>query len=123
MKNFYVRRRAHWMVMSLWVAVAACGSDSPTDDGDGDPVATDMVRVGNNFFTPEPIVVAPSTMVTWTWDGGGDVHNVTFASSVIPNSATQASGTYVATMPATSGVFAYQCTIHPADMNGTVTVQ
>ena len=82
MKNFLVRRRAHWMVMSLLVAVAGCGGDSPTGGGGGgiggdygggngggeiNPVATTSVTVGDNFFDPTDILVSAGVMVTWTW--------------------------------------------------------
>ena len=126
MKNFLVRRGAHCIVISLLVAVAGCGSDSPTDDGDDDdgPTVTTSVTVGNNFFDPDDIQVSPGATVTWTWAGGGDTHNVTFASSdVAAPSATKTTGTFEVTLPNAAGEYAYQCTIHPDDMNGTVTVQ
>ena len=56
MKNSYVGRGAHWIVLSLFFAVAGCGGDSGIrndgDNGDGgsDPTA---VTVSNNFFSPE----------------------------------------------------------------------
>ena len=134
MKDFLVGRRAHWMGMFLLVAVAGCGGDSPTDDGGGgigdgggsgggDPVAMTSVNVVDLDFTPPDIQVTPGATVTWTWTGS-DTHNVTFAaSSGIANSLTQTSGTYQVAMPTATGVYTYQCTIHPSDMNGSVTVQ
>ncbi len=124
MKDFFVRRGAHWLVMSLLVAIAGCGSDSPTDDGDddggNDPVA--FVNVVDFDFTPPDIQVAAGATVMWTWTGS-EPHNVTFASTSIANSVTQTSGTYQVAMPTTPGMFTYQCTIHPDLMNGSVTVQ
>ena len=35
----------------------------------------------------------------------------------------QIAGTFQAAMPTRAGVYAYQCTNHPSEMNGTVTVQ
>ena len=137
MKNFLVRRRAHWMVMSLLVAVAGCGGDSPTGGGGGgiggdygggngggeiNPVATTSVTVGDNFFDPTDILVSAGVMVTWTWTSSV-VHNVTFADNAIADSGDQGGGTYQTQMPTTAGEYAYQCTIHPSDMNGSVTVQ
>ena len=114
------------MVMSLLLAVAGCGGDSPTDDGDGagggTPIATTSVTVGDFFFNPESIVVSPGATVTWTWAGTVG-HNVTFASSAITSSGTQISGTHQAAMPTATGAYSYQCTIHPSSMNGSVTVQ
>ena len=57
MKDFYVRRGAHWIVMSLFLIVAGCGGDSGTNGNGGngngngngtstDPVATLAVTVG-----------------------------------------------------------------------------
>ena len=125
MKN-YVRRRAHWVVMSLILAVAACGGD-PTGNGDdggggGGGGATTSVTVGNDFFNSPDIIVDPGATVTWTWTES-DIHNVTFASGAIVNSTTKSSGTFATAMPTATGAYSYQCTIHPNDMNGTVTVQ
>ena len=95
MKNLYVRRRAPWMVMSLFLAVTGCGGDSGTNGGGGSggggggggggvtPVATTEVSVRDNFFTPASIMVAPGATVTWTW-AGSDAHNVTFSVAVSP---------------------------------------
>ena len=124
MKNSHVRRGGHWMVMALLLAVAGCGGDTPTstDGGGNDPVATTSVAVGNNFFDPASIGVSPGTTVTWTWAGGVG-HNVTFASNAIANSVTQSSGEYQVAMPTATGRYTYQCTIHPTEMNGSVTVR
>ena len=128
MKNSQVRRNAHWMVTSLLLVVAGCGGSSPTGGGNGggggDPVATTSVMVGNDFFSPPDILVSPGAMVTWTWAGGGDDHNVTFDSNAVDASPTQPSGQYAAPMPTAPGVYTYICTIHGRSiMNGAVTVQ
>ena len=127
MKDFLVRRGAHWIVMSLFLTVAGCGGDSGTNGGtptetETTTVATTSVTVSNDFFDPASIQVSPNATVTWTWDGGSlEGHNVTFASTVSAPSDTQTTGTFEVTMPA-NGSFTYQCTIH-AGMNGLVTVQ
>ena len=79
MKKFHVRRNAHWMVPALLLVVAGCGGSSPTGGSGGDPVETTSVTVGNNFFSPEPILVSPGESVTWDVDRRGrrtqrDVH-------------------------------------------------
>ena len=136
MKDFYVRRGAHWIVMSLFLIVAGCGGDSGTNGNGGngngngngtstDPVATLAVTVGQggNRFTPEDILVSTGATVTWTWDAGVE-HNVTFPSTGPVNVAsdTQATGTFQVTMPTAAALYTYQGTIH-AGMNGSVTVQ
>ena len=122
MKDFLVRRRVHWMVMSLLVPIAGCGSDSPTDDGD-DAVATTFVNVVDFAFTPPDVQVSPGETIRWTWTGS-DIHNVTFADEeVSAASATKTTGTFQVALPTAAGIYTYQCTIHPNDMNGTVTVQ
>ncbi len=122
MKDFLVRRGAHWMVMSLLVSVAGCGSDSPTDDGDN-PDLTTSVYVVDFDFTPPDIQVPAGATVRWTWTGS-DTHNVTFASAeVAAPSATKTTGTFQVTLPIALEVFTYQCTVHPDLMNGSVTVR
>ncbi len=112
------------MVISLLVSVAGCGSDSPTDDGNGDggdPIA--FVNVVDFDFTPPDILLPAGATVRWTWTGS-DTHNVTFALSEVSDpSATKTTGTFDVTMPTAAAMYSYQCTIHPDDMNGTVTVQ
>jgi plastocyanin len=76
------------------------------------------VSVGDNFFDPTQSTIAVAGTVTWTWTGSSG-HNVTFGSGASP---TQSSGTYAMDFP-TAGSFAYQCTIHPGQMNGTIVVQ
>ena len=123
MKN-YVRRRAHWVVMSLILAVAACGGDPTGNGDDGGGGGGVSVTVGNDFFNSPDIMVDPGTTVTWTWAGGSSLgHNVTFASDRIENSPTQTTGTYAVTMPSTPAVYSYSCTIHGAAiMSGSVMV-
>ena len=134
MKDFHVRRGAHWVVMSLFLAVAACGGDSGTNGDNGnnngndngnnnDPVAQTTVTVSDNSFGPASIQVSPGATVTWTWSGGGGGHNVTFGDNAITSSdnQNQTSGTYATAMPTMAGVYGYQCTNH-AGMDGTVTV-
>ena len=123
MKDFHVRRGAHWMVMSLILAVAGCGGDSGTNGGGGGGGVS--VTVGNDFFNSPDIMVDPGATVTWTWAGGSPEpgHNVTFASGRITDSPTQTTGTYAVTMPAAPAVYSYSCTIHGAAiMSGSVRV-
>ncbi|MCC7002216.1 MAG: hypothetical protein IT357_08680 [Gemmatimonadaceae bacterium] len=100
------------------LALAACGDATGNDDGP-DPVDNE-VRVGNNFFSPASRTVAAGTTVTWTWNAGSVMHNVTFTGG--PASPNQTSGTFQRTF-SSAGTFAYTCTIHGASMSGSVTVQ
>ena len=116
MTSFFVRRSGAWLALVVGIALAGCGDD-PTG-----PSQTGAVAVNDFEFDPENIVVAAGGTVTWTWNGAED-HNVVFASASIPDSPTQTTGTYSATMPSTPGVYTYQCTLHPIAMNGSVEVQ
>ncbi len=132
MKDFHVRRGAHWIVMSLFLTVAGCGGDSGTngdnDNGNGNgngtnPVAQTTVTVSNDFFNPADIQVSPGAMVTWTWAGGHPIgHSVTFTDPAIVSSVTQINGIHVAAMPMATGTYYYNCTTHPSTMQGAVTV-
>lgn len=125
MSGSFVRASRRWPLIGLLVGAAACGDygTGPEDGDDGaEPVRTTSVTVGNNFFDPEDIVVSASATVTWTWSGG-ESHNVTFTSGEIESSATRSSGAHQATMPATAGTYAYRCTLHPSQMQGSVVVE
>ena len=92
MKDFHVRRGAHWMVISLFLAVTGCGGDSGLSvgvSGGGGPVATTSVNVVDFSFDPPDILVSAGARVTWTWNGSTP-HTVTFAPAAsIPPSFTQ----------------------------------
>ncbi len=135
MIHFSSRRSTYLCTALLAVLATACGgSDSPTDGGNGGsgngggggggPTVTTSVSVQDNFFTPEDIQVSPQATVTWTWAGSAE-HNVTWTgsnTSGLTDSTTQSSGAFLATMPATSGTYAYFCTVHGLSMSGSVVV-
>jgi plastocyanin len=99
-------------------AVAGCGGSS--DVTSPSTRSPNEVAVGNNFFSPVDVSVAPGVTVTWRWAAGAVEHNVTFDDG--DHSPTQSSGTFARTF-ATAGTFPYHCTIHGASvMHGTVTV-
>jgi plastocyanin len=128
----YVRRGAYSLLTAVAVAMTGCGGDDPVapDNGGGggggggggaNPVQTTSVSVGDNFFNPPDIRVAPGATVTWTWMGSNP-HDVVFAASGIDDSNIQSSGTFAAAMPSAAGTYSYECTVH-AGMDGTVLVQ
>jgi plastocyanin len=102
----------------LAVALVAASCESPTAPSCPGP-CPNQVRVSNNFFNPSARTVSVGDSVTFFWNSGGTVHNVTFADG--PASPDQGSGKFIRQFAGT-GVFAYQCTIHGASMSGSVTV-
>lgn len=97
--------------------LAACGSDSPTET----PPGANAVNVADNSFNPATLNTSPGATVTWTWVGS-ELHNVTWIAADLPNSGNQTSGTHQVTMPAATGDYNYQCTLHEG-MAGTVRVE
>ncbi len=139
MKDFHVRRGAHWMVVSLFLTVAGCidsgidievvedgsGNDSGNDSDNGSgAVRTTSVTVGEtgNVFTPPDIVVSADATVTFTW-AAVTFHNVTFPADVAEPSASQNTGTFEVLMPTVRGLYRYFCTIHGTAMSGSVLVE
>jgi plastocyanin len=98
----------------------ACGGDDSTDPGDGNG-ADFTVSVVNNDFTPSNLSVTPGSNVIWQWNSSGVTHNVTFEDQA-PGSGDRSSGTFSRTF-ASTGDYAYVCTIHVAEgMAGVVSV-
>lgn len=110
-----VRRAALAVLAALIVAVAACsGSDAAQE-----PVATTEVQLPKSYrFEPAAISVPVGATVTWTNDDNF-THNVTFESeaSLMLSPGQTATRTFD-----TPGTYAYECTLHPQDMQGTVEV-
>jgi plastocyanin len=100
------------------VAVALIGcSDEAT--ADASPVATTSVELPKSYkFVPAAIVVEVGDTVTWT-NHDDFTHNVTFPGE--PGLTMRPGETVTRAFP-TAGTFAYQCSLHPRDMTGTVTV-
>ena len=98
------------------VALAGC-SDGAT--ANASPVATTSVELPKSYkFAPPAIVVDTGATVTWT-NHDDFTHNVTFEGE---GPLTMRPGESVTKTFSTAGTFAYQCSLHPRDMNGTVTV-
>ncbi|MEX2181477.1 MAG: plastocyanin/azurin family copper-binding protein [Gemmatimonadaceae bacterium] len=102
--------------MVVVAALAACG-DGVITGGSG---TSTEIKVGNNFFSPSTSRVPSGSTVTWTWNAGSALHNVTFDDG--PASVNQSSGTYQRDFP-TVGSYPYLCTLHGAAMSGTIIVE
>ncbi|HEV2250172.1 MAG TPA: plastocyanin/azurin family copper-binding protein [Candidatus Limnocylindria bacterium] len=99
--------------------MATCaGSASPA----AEPVATDHVNLPQSYlFDPKDIVVAPGTTVTWK-----NSDQFTHSVHIIDGDrmvGTMKPGESVSFTFATAGTYRYECTFHPQNMRGTVTVR
>ena len=116
-------RHLRLILAAAAVAAMACSGDdspsSPTDGGDGTSTVTVGTPAGGLVFNPTSINVPLNGTVTWNWNSGGVVHDVTFQDS---ESDAMSSGTFQKTFP-TAGSFSYFCSIHgPLVMSGSVVV-
>lgn len=95
--------------------VAACQAAAPTA-----PVATSQVDLPRSYkFAPADITVAVDTTVTWT-----NNDNFTHSVRLLDSGETQMmkpgeSITHAFTAP---GLYQYDCSLHPKDMQGSVLV-
>jgi len=114
-------RHLRLILAAAGIAALACsGSDSPSaPTGGGSSTVTVGTPSGGLTFSPTNITVAPNGTVTWSWNSGGVIHDVTFPDG--SNSGPKSSGTFQKTFP-TAGTFNYICSIHGSAMSGTVTV-
>jgi plastocyanin len=95
-----------------------------TEIGSAPPTAVG-VSVTSFAFTPRDTALQTGGMVTWTWNSGTTLHNVTYTGGPAPlptNSPSQAGGTTFSTTFTTIGTYTYHCTIHPTQMTGSVRV-
>lgn len=87
--------------------------------GDAAALATDQVDMPKSYrFEPSAISVAPGTTVTWT-NSDNFTHTVRIADEVIGEA--EPGQTITHTFP-DAGTFPYDCSLHPQDMKGVVTV-
>jgi plastocyanin len=113
-------RHLRFILAAAAVAALGCGGDNnPSGPTGGTGGATVTVGSGGFNFNPSAVTIAANSTVTWNWNSGGVVHNVTFTDGT--TSGNKSSGSYQRTFP-TTGSFSYMCTIHGSIMSGTVTV-
>ncbi|HET7469351.1 MAG TPA: plastocyanin/azurin family copper-binding protein [Gemmatimonadales bacterium] len=116
-------RRTAVLRMLAIASLAACGGGGGSDTTTGPAMGGTSagVTVGNNFFSPATMNLAPGGTVTWTWAPGDTLHQIAFVDNA-PGSAKQSMGTFQRTF-STAGTYNYYCTVHgPALMSGPITV-
>jgi plastocyanin len=102
----------------LAVGLAGCAAGGSSD---GSPVATTTVDLPKSYrFAPAAITVEVGSTVTWT-NNDNFSHNVDLADDAGEPLA-MAPGESVSHVFEAAGTFAYVCSLHPADMTGTVIV-
>ncbi len=106
-------------LMIAFTAMAAALALACSSDSTG--TSAGQVSVGNNFFSPNSVSPDANGRVTWTWNSGGTLHNVTF-DDLAPGSGNLGSGTFSRDFTGSAaGTIGYQCTLHPG-MVGQVVV-
>jgi len=97
-------------------------------DNDDQPPGVTVQVLPNNTFSPATVNVAPGGSVTWVWEAGSGLHNVTPDAGEPVGSGVLAAGpkTYTYTFE-TPGIYRYYCVAHGSrggiGMSGTVVVQ
>ena len=77
----------------------------------------------NNTFSPTSRTIVAGDSVRFAWQGTTAAsHNVTFTGTGAPSTITDRTSGTVSRTFGTAGTINFQCTNHPATMNGTVTV-
>lgn len=103
----------------LLLSVASCAGSAPTG---AEPATTDHVDLPQSYlFSPKDIAVKVGTTVTWK-NSDQFTHNV----HIIDGDrmvGTMKPGESVRFAFATAGTFRYECSLHPQNMKGTVTVR
>ena len=123
MSRVSIRRVAAAALLAIsGLAVVACGSSSSTP---GPAVATTSVDMPKSYkFAPADIVVDIGATVTWT-NSDNFTHSVQFKDGGLPTDpmVVQPGGAPVTFTFSQAGTYHYQCSFHPTNMQGTITVQ
>lgn len=105
-------------LLPLLLALSACAGPAPA----AGPATTDRVDMPRSYlFRPAGITVAPGTAVTWT-NSDQFSHTVRLIGTgeVIGMAKPGETLTYTFARP---GTYEYDCSLHPQNMKGTVTVR
>ena len=115
-----MRGRVGALAISLpfLLSVVTCTGPAATPAG---PVATDHVDLPRSYlFSPADISVAAGTTVSWT-NSDQFTHSVRLVDSDRMVGIMKPGDTVSFTFAA-AGTYRYECTFHPQNMKGTVTV-
>ena len=106
------------VTLLVLVPVACATSALPAS-----PVPTAVVDLPPSYrFAPVAVTVVAGTTVTWT-NHDNFTHSVQFLDGGLPGDPRVMSPGAVTTFTfATPGLYHYQCSFHPQNMQGTVTV-
>ena len=79
------------------------------------------VLLRSYMFVPASIIVTTGTTVTWANDDDGLAHTVSALDGSFDSGRLGSGATFSQTFE-TAGTYAYQCTLHPKSMQGTIVV-
>ena len=100
--------------------LAACGGGGGGTQQPEASATTDHVSMAKSYrFEPEAVTVSVGTTVTWTNDDNF-THNVRIQDEVVGEAEPGQTVTHTFSTP---GAFDYDCSLHPQDMKGVVTVE
>jgi len=112
------------LLLTLAGAMFLGACDAGYSTGNSGGTGHDTVHVTSNKFTPTSVVPDANGNVTWTFNSGGTLHNVTFEDA-ITGSGDKSSGTFTHNFP-TDGTYRFRCTHHSSSftsgMAGVVVV-
>lgn len=111
--------RLRWITLPILLVLAsACAGPAPAVG----PAMTDQVDMPRSYlFRPGSIVVPVGTTITWT-NSDQFTHTVRLVGTgeTLGTAKPGETITYTFTKP---GTYAYDCSLHPQNMKGTVTVR
>jgi plastocyanin len=105
-------------------AIAACGGSAATGSNRTAVAVSHVITLKDIRFHPSVLRIALGDRVTWRWEDAdiSTQHNVTsIGSAHFKSSSTTMTGSYTVTFPAV-GTYAFECSIHPASMQGKIVV-
>jgi plastocyanin len=111
-----------FLVTSLALIAAACGSSSPSSPTVAADVTISMVGDrGNQSYAPNPTTMRVGQTVAWK-NNDTTAHDATQDASRFQTGTVNAGATSSPLAMSAAGTFTYHCTIHPG-MVGTLVVQ
>lgn len=105
--------------------LAACGSSGTASVSRTAAAAGHLITLKDIQFHPGVLRIKRGDSVTWKWEDAdiSTQHNVTsLGPTHFKSSTTKMTGTYTITF-ATAGTYAFECSIHPASMQGKIIVK